>query len=43
LQSRPQLDLDQFAEIGNKMFLRAKVTSTEPFQVGIVKLLKLQA
>src|SRR5690348_1752044 len=41
-QARTKLELNQFAEIRNEMFLRAKVSRTETLQVGLVKRLELQ-
>jgi len=42
MQPRSQLQMNQLAEIGNKMFLRPEVTRTQPLEIGAVESLKLQ-
>ena len=37
IEAGTQLQLDQFAEIGDEMFLRAEVSGLEAFDVGPIK------
>jgi hypothetical protein len=42
MQTRSQFELDQLAEICHEVFLRAKVSRTETFDIGFVKGLEFQ-
>ena len=42
-QAGAQLQLDQFAEISDKMLLSPEITGTKTLHVGLIKSLKLQA
>lgn len=42
MEARAELQLNQFAEISHKMFLRAEVSFTETLDIGFVKGLELQ-
>ena len=42
VQAGTQFELDQFAEIGDKVLLRAKVSCAETVKIGLVEGLELQ-
>ena len=42
LESRTQFDVDEFAEVGAKVFLRTKVACAQAFNVGFIEGVKLQ-